>query len=93
MPNITGKRFTTITAAAGNVYTVTLSAGNRAVDIVNNTDDDIYIAEANSFTESSSGSAYLTLPYGGGYSGLRTKTDKLYIKTLGSGTVSFVVRA
>ncbi len=92
MPDITGKRFTTITAAADSVYTVTLSAGDRTIDIVNNTDNDIYIAETNSFTESVSGSAYLTIPPSGGYNGLRPKKDKLYIKTLGSGTISFAVR-
>lgn len=93
MPNITGKRFTTIDAEANNVYTVTLSADDRITDIVNNTDNDIYIGETNSFTESASGSAYLTIPAGGGYNALRIRKNKFYIKTLGSGTVSFIVRA
>lgn len=92
MTNIEGKRYTTITANAGEIYNVTLSVGDRAVDILNNTDDNIFIAETNSFTEIESGSAYLTLAAGGGYNGLRPKKDKLYIKSLSSGTISFTVR-
>ena len=92
MANITGKRFTTINAAANETYTVTLSAGDRAIDMVNNTDDDILISETNNFTESASGSPYLTIPSGGGYNGLRPYKDTFYVKSAGSGTISLVVR-
>lgn len=92
MVNITGKRFTTITAKANEIYKVTLSAGDRAVDMGNNTDDDIFVSETNDFTDSVSGSAYLTIPSGGGYNGLRPYKDTFYIKSAGSGTVSVAVR-
>lgn len=92
MANITGKRFTTINASADEVYTVTLSAAGKAVDVVNNTAGDILISETNDFTQSVSGASYLTIPGGNSYNGLRTYTDTLYIKSTGSGTISMVLR-
>ena len=92
MANITGKRYTTIKVEANEVYTVTLSAGNRAVDIVNNTGGNILISETNNFTESASGSPYLTIPFGCGYNGLRPNGDIIYVKPEDSGTISLVVR-
>ena len=90
MPDITGKKFTTIAADADVVYTVTLAAAGHKTDILNNTDGEILISEKNSFTQSASGSPYMTIPSGGGYNGLALVTDKLYIKSLGTGTISVV---
>ena len=90
MPDITGKRFTTIPAASNTVYAVTLAAAGHKIDILNNTDGDILISEKNSFAQSASGSPYLTIPSGGGYNGLNTVSDKLYIKSAGTGTISVI---
>ena len=88
MTYITGKKFTTISAAAGEVYSITLTAAGHKADILNNTDSDIHICDTNSFTPSESGSAYLTIPPGGSYNGLAAASDKLYIRAVGVGTVS-----
>ena len=92
MANIICKRYTTITAAAGTVYTTTLSAAGTGhkTDISNNTDNDILISDKNSFTESASGSAYLTIVPDGVYNGLEFEKDVIYIKALGDGTISVV---
>ena len=88
MTDITGNRFTTIAGAVGEVYRVTLTAAGHRIDIFNNTENNILVSDKNSFTQSASGSPYLTIPPDGGYNGLVSVSDKLYIKTLGVGTVS-----
>ena len=88
MTDITGKKLTTISAAAGEIYCVTLTAAGHKIDILNNTDNNIYVSDKNDFLQLASGSAYLTIPPGGGYNGLAAASDKLYIKSLGSGIVS-----
>lgn len=88
MTDITGKRFTTISAASGEVYRVTLTAAGHKIDILNNTDNNILVSDKNSFVQSASGSPYLTIPPGGGYNGLSAAADKLYIKSPGAGIVS-----
>lgn len=85
---ITGKKYTTISAAAGEIYCVTLTAAGHKIDILNNTDNNIYVSDKNDFLQLASGSAYLTIPPGGGYNGLSAASDKLYIRTVGVGTVS-----
>lgn len=85
---ITGKKYTTISAAAGEIYCVTLTAAGHKIDILNNTDNNIYVSDKNDFLQLASGSAYLTIPPGGGYNGLAAASDKLYIRTVGVGTVS-----
>ena len=92
MVNITGRRFTTIAASANEVYKVTLSTGNGAVDMINNTGGDIFVSETNDFTESASGSAYLIIPSGGCYNGLRPYSDTLYIRAAFSGTISVALK-
>ena len=85
---ITGKKYTTISATAGEIYCVTLTAAGHRADVLNNTDSDIHISEKNSFAQSETGCAYLTIPSGGSYNGLAAASDKLYIRTVGVGTVS-----
>ena len=90
MIEITGASELTITVAAGEIYKVEYGT-STAVDIFNNTPDDIYVNSSGVFTDADGVSNYLTLPEGNAYNGFRpdiTVGTAVYIKPTAAGTVS-----
>lgn len=90
MIEITGASELTITVVADEVYKISYDT-STAVDIFNNTPDNIYVNSSGTFTDNDGVSNYLILPDGNAYNGFRPDISfgmSVYIKPTAAGTVS-----
>ncbi|MDO5398243.1 MAG: hypothetical protein Q4G33_09960 [bacterium] len=89
MPTIEAAQELTIDAVPGETYAITYG-WHYELDIFNNSDGDIQVNTDNDFTNGK----YLTIPSESGYNGF-CKTGEasstVYIKSLGSGTISIAL--
>lgn len=94
MTEIEGNALMTLTANAGETYCVQYNS-NYIVDILNETDGEIYISSDGDFNETGDTANYLTIPAGNGYNNynhIYAFENKLYIKADTSGKICITAR-
>lgn len=88
MIEVKENKFLTITCTAGEVYFIDYSSGSE-IDVINHTDNDIYLGSGEEFTTTSNVSNYAIINSEGYYNGIRTSSG-IYIKAVGSGDITLI---
>ena len=92
MTTITGTSELTITATDTEIYRINYET-STAVDMFNNTDEDVFVNSTGTFTKTDNVGNYLTVPAGGSYNGFRPDISvgtALYIQANAAGTICVV---
>lgn len=86
MTEVNNRYFITITAEADEVYRVSNTA-LKTVNILNSTDDVVYISDSNNFTASDGIAPYITIPAGTAANSIYCPAVGLYIKAESAGDI------
>ena len=89
MNTITGKRFLTINASAGELYELQYES-EHSYSVFNNTDDVITLSESSGYREDEVSADCISIAPDGYINNLSVITSKLYIRAAGSGKIAVV---
>lgn len=92
MTDVTGTNELTITATGEEIYKINYRS-STAVDIFNNTDEDVFVNSTGTFTKTDNVGNYLTVPAGGSYNGFRPDISAgttVYIQANAAGNICVV---
>ena len=86
MTEVNGKYFLTISAQADEVYHIS-NTSLRKVDILNSTEDAVYVSDSPDFTATVGVAPYITIPAGVAANGIYKPSVGIYIKAAADGDV------
>lgn len=86
MTEVEGEYFLTIFATADEVYHIS-NTSLRKVDILNDTQDALYVSDSPDFTATDVVAPYITIPEGVAANGIYTPSVGIYVKAAADGDI------